>query len=399
MGEEKYTRALSFLCPPFLLPRDSPSPLSTPSGTLTHHSHTTPLPPPQVVVGKATARATPLLDVLDAASLPYVTYNVTSEPTTDMAKEAVGVATLAACDGVIGFGGGSVLDMGKAVAALIANGGEPLDYLEVIGAGKKLTKPSVPYVAIPTTAGTGAEVTKNAVLASPEHRVKVSLRSEFMLPTLAVVDPDLTVSCPPAVTMSCGLDAFTQCLEPFVSHLANPVTDGFCREGLKRASRSLQRAVTDGADIDAREDMAMASLCGGLALANAKLGAVHGFAGPVGGMFPTAPHGAVCAALLAAVIRVNIVALTARMPDGVYLDRFREAAVIMTGRADASAEDGAKWVDDLCAAIRVPGLSAYGVKEEHFPAIVAKSAKSSSMKGNPIELTAEELTAILKASL
>lgn len=300
---------------------------------------------------------------------------------------------------MIGFGGGSVLDTGKAVAALVANGGEPLDYLEGIGRGNALSKPSLPYIAVPTTAGTGAEVTKNAVLASEEHSVKVSLRSDYMLPTVALVDPDNTRTAPASVTMSCGLDAFTQCLEPFVSHLANPITDGFCREGLLRASRSLERAVTDGSDMAAREDMALASLLGGLALANAKLGAVHGFAGPLGGMFPSGPHGAICAATLPHCMAVNIRALRARDPSGPYVERFTEAARILTGRDDATAEDGAAWVAELCKRLAVPGLAKYGVTADHFETIIAKSAKSSSMKGNPIVLTNEELAEILTLSL
>ena len=187
---------------------------------------------------------------------------------------------------VIGFGGGSAIDAAKAIATLVANGGDPLDYMEGIGAGKPLTQPALPIIAIPTTAGTGAEVTRNAVVASPEHRVKASLRSPFMLPRLALVDPELTYSLPPEVTAGTGLDALTQLIEPFTSHRANPMTDAFCREGLARAARSLRRAYEHGADTAAREDMALASLFGGLALANAGLGAAHGFAAPICGMFP-----------------------------------------------------------------------------------------------------------------
>lgn len=351
------------------------------------------------MTGKSVSRAAPVTSLLDAKGIPYVTVSVSHEPTVEMCKAGCETATKASCDIVIGYGGGSVLDMGKAIAALVANGGEPLDYLEVIGKGNALTKPSLPYIAIPTTAGTGAEVTKNSVLASTEHGVKVSLRSDYMLPTVAIVDPDNTLSAPAAVTMSCGLDAFTQCMEPFVSHLANPLTDSFAREGLARAARSLEKACTDGSDVAAREDMALASLMGGLALANAKLGAVHGFAGPLGGMYPTAPHGAVCAATLPAVMRVNVRALAERMPDSVYVERYTEVARIITGKADATAEDGAAWVEALCRRLSVPGLAAYGVAEEAIPDIVAKSAKSSSMKGNPIVLTDEELAEILKASL
>ena len=245
-----------------------------------------------VVMGRSVERAAPLLDVLTAEGMGLVTFSVVGEPTTEVAREGTEQARQAACDLVIGFGGGSALDTGKAIAALLTNGGDPLDYLEVIGKGRPLTQPCAPYIAIPTTAGTGAEVTRNAVLLSPEHRVKVSLRSPLMLPRLALVDPELTVSLPPETTATTGLDAMTQVMEPFVSNKANPLTDALCREGMRCAARSLRRAYEHGDDPVARADMALVSLFGGLALANAKLGAVHGFAGPLGGMFP-GPHGAI----------------------------------------------------------------------------------------------------------
>ncbi|HSG20091.1 MAG TPA: iron-containing alcohol dehydrogenase, partial [Burkholderiaceae bacterium] len=276
----------------------------------------------------------------------------------------------------------------------------PLDYLEVIGAGKAITQPAAPYLAIPTTAGTGAEVTRNAVLGSPEHRVKVSLRSPLMLPRLAVIDPELTYQLPPRLTASTGLDALTQLLEPYVSHLANPLTDAICREGLRRAARSLRRAYRQGrADLPARNDMALASLLGGLALANAKLGAVHGFAGPLGGMFPAAPHGATCAALLPQVMAVNVQALQERATAERALRRYDEVAQILTGSDRATAADGVAWVRDLCRELQIPPLNSYGLTEADFPALIEKSAKASSMKGNPIKLTGEEMAEILRRAL
>ncbi len=351
-----------------------------------------------VVSGEDILRAAPLMAYLADHGVSVVSFTVAGEPSIQLVQAGCQAARQGECDLVIGFGGGSALDAGKAIAALLTNGGEPLDYLELIGRGLPLIKPSLPYIAIPTTAGTGAEVTRNAVLYSPEHRVKVSLRSPYMLPTIALVDPMLTHSMPPDVTASTGLDALTQLLEPFVSHLANPLTDGLCREGLARAARSLRRAYEDGTDQDAREDMALASLLGGLALANAKLGAVHGFAGVIGGMFP-APHGEVCARLLPHVMAANVAALNARLPESPALARYAKAARILTGDPLAAAADGTSWVQALCRDLDIPPLSEFGISASDFPEIVAKSAKSSSMKGNPLPLSDDELTSILAAAI
>jgi alcohol dehydrogenase class IV len=224
------------------------------------------------------------------------------------------------------------------------------------------------------------------------------MRSPLMLPDVALVDPELTFSMPPAVTAGTGLDAFTQLLEAFVSHHANPLTDGICREGLRRASRSIVKAYRDGNDTAAREDMCLASLFGGLALANAKLGAVHGLAGPLGGMYPAA-HGALCAGLLPHVMDANVNALRSRAAESSALKRFDEVARIITGSTSARAEDGITWVRKLCLRLQVSPLADYGIKEKDFSFVVAKSIEASSMKGNPINLTAEELQTILRKSV
>ena len=344
------------------------------------------------------ARAALLLAALAAQGINYLTFTVAGEPTTEVARMGTQGAREADCDLILGFGGGSVLDTGKAIAALLTNGGDPLDYLEVIGQGQPLSRPSAPYIAIPTTAGTGAEVTRNAVLASPEHRVKVSLRSPLMLPRLALVDPELTHSLPPEVTASTGLDALTQVMEPYVSNRANPMTDALCREGMRRAARSLRQAYEQGDDAVAREDMALTSLFGGLALANAKLGAVHGFAGPIGGMFP-GPHGAICARLLPHVMAVNVRALQERSPGSKALWRYDEIARILTGNDKATADGGVAWVQELCQALQVPSLASYGMTQADFPVLIEKASTASSMQGNPIELTPDEMREILAQAL
>lgn len=351
-----------------------------------------------VVTGRSPQRFAGVLDDLKAQGVAVTLFEVGGEPSVEVVREGTRLAREAGCELVIAIGGGSVVDTGKVIAALLANPGDIMDYLEVVGQGKPLTQLSLPCIAVPTTAGTGSEVTRNAVLESSEHRVKVSIRSPSMLPTLAVVDPELTLSMPPALTASVGLDALTQVMEPFVSHLATPLTDGLCREGMRRAARSLHRAFADGSDRDAREDMAITSLFGGLALANAKLGAVHGFAGPLGGMYD-APHGMLCASLLPHVMAANVAALQAREPESAVLGRYDEVARILTGDPGARSADGVRWVAELCAALSVPRLSRFGIEPGHFPEIIAKSQKASSMKGNPIVLSDQELEQILWKAL
>jgi alcohol dehydrogenase class IV len=351
-----------------------------------------------VVTGSSTDRAEGLFGVLQEAGLEWRQYGVAGEPRVEDVQAAVDTAREGECDLVIGFGGGSAIDTAKAVSALLTNTGDLLDYLEVIGRGKPLEKPAAACIAIPTTAGTGAEVTRNSVLGVPEQRFKVSMRSVHLLPRLALVDPELTYSLPPEVTASTGLDAITQLIEPFVSHRANPATDGFCREGLKRAGRSLRRAYRQGDHLEAREDMALASLFGGMALANAGLGAVHGFAAPLGGMF-SGPHGTFCARLLPLVMETNLRALRQRQPDSPAIARYAEAACILTGKPTASAEEGVRWVEDLVLELQIPGLRAYGVRETDVPELVEKGGRASSMKANPIVLNEEELGSILIRAL
>lgn len=351
-----------------------------------------------LVVEGGGGRAEAVRTALDANGIASTVLRVSGEPTTAIVTHGVELARSSACDLVIAIGGGSVIDTGKAVAALLTNRGALLDYLEVVGSGQPIARRPAPFIAIPTTAGTGAEVTRNAVLQVEERRVKVSLRSVLMTPTIALVDPELTWTLPPEVTASTGLDALTQCLEPFVTPRATPLTDAIAREGLRRIAPALRRAFHDGADRQARHTMALGSVCGGLALANAKLGAVHGFASPLGGMFPI-PHGVACARLLPEIVDVNVRALRARAPESEALARYDEAARILTGRPGARAEDAAAWLRDLVAELRVPALSRYGVSVADVPAVVAQARHASSMQGNPIELTEDELSIALTAAI
>lgn len=350
------------------------------------------------VTGRSAERAAPLLALLKAQAVETTLFSVVGEPTVESVLDATQRARGAGCNVIIAMGGGSVVDTGKAVAALLTNEGEPLDYLEVIGRGKPLTRPSAPFIAIPTTAGTGSEVTRNAVLGSTEHHMKVSLRSPFMIPLLAVVDPELTCSLPPEVTAMTGLDALTQVVEPYVSGAANPITDAICREGITRAARSLRKAYQNGIDAAAREDMALASLMGGLALANAKLGAVHGLASPLGGLIP-APHGAICARLLPLVMEANVRGLKARSPDSPAMGRYVEVAGLLTGKAGADAMDCVEWMKELCVDLSIPPLSRFGLREGDIEIVVRQAQQASSMKGNPLPLTDQELGVILRGAL
>ena len=388
---------------------------------------------PLLVTGASPERARPLLDLLAARFVDVTTFAVPGEPDVALVRAGTAAARQAVCDSVIGFGGGAALDAAKAIAILATNPGDITDYLEIVGRGLTLVELPLPCVAIPTTAGTGSEVTRNSVIVSREHRVKVSLRHQMMMPRVAVVDPELTYELPPALTATTGLDALTQVIEPFVCTRANPMTDGLCQEGMVRAARSLRRAVAaapqaptptatgrgtapqpsgatpphtpDRADLAvtpetaaAREDMAVASLFGGLCLANAGLGAVHGIAGPLGGMID-APHGAVCAALLPPAIEGNLRALRERAPESPALSRYQRVAALLTGDPVAAPDDAVTWLRDLVEELGIPGLAGYGVDAALTVELVANAARANSMKANPIELTHAELTAIVEAAL
>jgi alcohol dehydrogenase class IV len=336
--------------------------------------------------------------LLAGLGMPAAVFGVAGEPTAELARAGITAAREHGADVIAAIGGGSVIDLGKAVAMLLANGGDPLDYIEVVGAGRKITRHAAPCVAVPTTAGTGAEVTANAVLAVPGHHLKASLRSPMMIPRVALIDPELTASCPPPVTAASGLDALTQCLEPFVSVRATPLTDGLAREGLRRAAAGLRAAHADGADLAARTDMAMCALLGGMALANAKLGAVHGLAGVIGGTADV-PHGMACAALLAPVIGANVRALRSAAPGSPALDKYAEAAQLLTGRPGASVEDGLAWIGETVTLLGVPGLAAFGLGPEQAADVAATAMTSSSMQGNPVPLSQDELTAVVLQAL
>lgn len=335
-----------------------------------------------------------LVEILARYGLRSTVVPVCAEPTVASVMDGRQAALAAGCNVIIGFGGGSALDTAKAVAAMLTNTGDIMDYLEVVGKGQPLQAAPAPWIGVPTTAGTGSEVTRNAVLSTPQN-IKVSLRSPLMLAASAVIDPELTYSLPPEQTAATGMDALAQVIEPYVSRRANAMTDLFCREGIHRGSRALLRAYQNGLDETAREDMCFTSLMGGLALANAGLGAVHGFAGPIGGRFHV-PHGAICAALLPAVVQINTRVLSASMPDHPALARYAEIARMVTGSPQATIRDLAHWLDGMRAELHIPRLRSYGIQPEHFEELAELSAAASSMKANPIQISRSELIEVLE---
>lgn len=350
-----------------------------------------------LVTGRNAHRAAPLVEILNREGVSTAVFPFEGEPTLHTVRRGAAAARNG-CDLVIGFGGGSAIDAAKAIAVLATNSGEPLDYLEVIGKGQAFTNEPLPCIALPTTAGTGAEVTRNAVLGSPEHGLKASLRGPFLLPKVALVDPELTLNLPPTITAHSGIDALTQLIEPFVSCRAQPFTDMFCRTGLTQIRTALREVFQDGKDFPARERMSYASLLSGLALANAGLGIIHGFAAPLGGMLH-APHGALCAAVLPYGVDVNIRALRQRAPGHVALSRYREIARTLAADERVEPEDLTPWLLSLTRDLGIQSLGAWGLQPSQLPELVEKIAKANSTKANPIPLTANELAEIAERAL
>ncbi len=347
-----------------------------------------------VVTGRAPDRHAGLIRTVSAGVEACQVWSTDGEPTLDDVRRGAETARALSADVVVAIGGGSAIDAGKAIAALATNRNDVLDYLEVIGGGQPLRAAPLPFIAVPTTAGTGSEVTRNAVLGVPDARVKVSLRSPLMLPHLAVVDPALTHGVPPDVTASTGLDALAQLIEPYVSSKATPLTDPICLAGLRAGAGALERAFADGDDAEAREQMALASLCGGLALANSGLGLAHGLAAPLGGLLGVA-HGVLVAAVLAPVMAGNVRAMRRRAPDHASLARYDEVARLVTGERHATAEDGVLWVRALAGRLGARRLGALGLTLAGVADVVARASAASSTRGNPLVLTTDEIAAVV----
>ena len=369
-----------------------------------------------IVHGNSGRNLPKLRKLLSEAGLSSEGFAVSFEPDVDLVTRGVALARQMQADLIIGFGGGSPMDCAKAIAALAANPGEALDYLEIVGKGQGLSLPPLPCIAIPTTAGTGAELTRNAVISIPDKRVKVSLRHLSMLPRLALIDPVLTWDLPPDQTAASGMDALTQLIECFTCNAPNPLVDAICRDGLQRSASSLRAAWVSACDRSredrssvetlspqteaeaaARRNLALASLLSGMALANAKLGAVHGLAGPLGG-FLNAPHGALCAALLPATFEQNLQTIMLNSPRPDLVERFDEIGRILLGTPHADAQDAATFLHDLVKEMEIRSLRHWGLKRDDFPVVVEMAKNASSMKGNPVALSDAALEEILERS-
>jgi alcohol dehydrogenase class IV len=351
-----------------------------------------------VVSGAPQEISETLMNLLEEQIKKPTIVKIDREPTVDFVRKIIELARSEKSDVVIGIGGGSALDTAKATAALLTNPGDVTDYLEIIGDNKPIKNPSLPAIAIPTTAGTGSEVTRNAVIGSPSNHVKVSLRSPHLLPRLALIDPELTISVPPSFTATTGLDTLTQLIEAFTCNSPNPLTDVLCQEGIQRVARSLFQAYDDGNNLKSREDMSLAALFSGLALTNARLGAVHGLAGPIGGEI-NAHHGAICASLLSNVMMTNISALRIHTSKHPVLERYARIGKLLSGDPSATPETGIKWIHNFCLHAEIKPLSSLGLVEYQFEDIIEKALKASSMKGNYITLSEDELRNILQMSM
>lgn len=361
-----------------------------------------------LVTGKQSFCATPrwqaLTKALDDKRLSWLHFTVSGEPSPMLVDSAVQQFRHQAVDLVIAIGGGSVLDAAKAIAGLLPHGNSVLDHLEGVGNNLPYRGPSVPFIAVPTTAGTGSEATKNAVLSvqGPDG-YKKSFRDECLIPEYAIIDPDLLTSCPRELIAADGMDAFTQLLESYVSLKANPFTDALAWSGMCAVKEGFF-AAWEGKEPEAshgRGAMAYAALLSGITLAQVGLGSVHGLASPLGAYFPI-PHGVVCGTLVGAASQINIKALLTRQTDHPALAKYAQVGRLLTGQDDLDEQSAQLALVALLNAwsekLELPRLGAYGIQESYFPLIVANS-RGSSMQTNPVVLTDEEITSILKKRL
>ena len=339
-------------------------------------------------------------DGLRTQGMSWLHLAIPGEPSPQMVDEAVRSLRTESIDGVIGIGGGSALDAAKAIAGLLIPGNSVMDHLEGVGPELPYIGPATPFIAVPTTAGTGSEATKNAVLSvRGNNGFKKSFRDDKLVAEYALVDPDLLATCPPAVIAANGMDALTQLLESYVSSRAAPMTDSLAWGGMKAARDGLLAVYADAGNAAARERMAYAALVSGITLAQVGLGSVHGLAAPLGAFFPI-PHGVACGTLVATATRVNIEAMRARQPDHPALEKYAQVGRLLSKQGqlnrDAAHSVLVDTLDAWTRELKLPTLAHFGVTQADIPRIVAHS-RGSSMKTNPIQLDDSEIAAIVAA--
>jgi len=346
-----------------------------------------------LVSGKNTQRASPIIQYIKMQGMRYQHVAISGEPNITMVEETALNGRKFKPDMVIAIGGGSVIDMGKALAAIIPNQGDVYDYVEVVGRNVPLKTKPIPFIAIPSTASTGSEVTRNAVLRSGQDKVKVSLRSPEMLADVAIIDPTLTYGTDAYTSGRGAMDAFTHLMEAYACGEPNPITDMICEEGLRRLSGSVLAGCLED-NYRARSDLSFAAMLGGMAITNAKLGAAHGLASALGGKL-AAPHSVITARLAPFVMQENIrAAKSAGRAD--VLARYRKMAQLLTGRANASRNDAVLWTNMMLEKLKLPSLNEFGVCNTSFEQVADDALKSVAIKGNPLPLTKERLMFILQ---
>ncbi len=341
-----------------------------------------------------------LEDGLARRSISWTRWRVDREPDTELVDEGARLAREHRCEAVLAVGGGSALDAAKAVAVLATHGGSALEYLEDLpgAGGRTIDRAPLPLVCAPTTAGSGSEVTRNAVLLVREAQVKRSMRSDRLLPRVALVDPDLAAGAPRAIAANAGMDALTHLVEAYVSTGAGPLTDALALHGIALAASAIRALADDRVTTESQEAMALASLLGGIALANAGLGAAHGLVAPLSGRCGV-PHGAGCACLLPGTVAANVRALRRRAPASPALARYSDVAgSVAQGGGDATPERAVTAIDELRGRLGIGGLAGLGVRREDLPAVVSAS-RGGSMKYNPVALTDDELSGILALAM
>ena len=331
---------------------------------------------------------------LKSKKCSYIHEVIHGEPTPENIDSIKSNSQHLSPDSVIAIGGGSIMDAGKAVSAMLCEEGSIINYLEGVGT-KKPSGNKVPLITVPTTSGTGSEATKNAVITQYGKKpFKKSLRHDNYVPNIAIIDPQLTLSCPKHTTAASGMDAFTQLLESYLSDNANPLTDTLALNGMKYIFSSLEKAVENGHDIEARTEMSYAALLSGITLANAGLGVIHGFAQPLGSLFPI-PHGIVCANLMGPANQITVKILRAKNNTDV-LKKYANVGHLLYPDADndKATDKLLQYIHQLTEKFNIPKLSTYGVNSSHFNVII----KETGLKKHPVKLNEDALKIILRNS-